>query len=85
MVMLHNYFYFYLLKGTQSFIHSFITNYLYSPRRTKNASTKPTFIASSTSPKIIIASLLSRWGNDALTKYVEEFIINSWAEKIRKQ
>ena len=31
--------------------------------------------------KTITASMLSRGSNDALTKDVEEYIINSWAEK----
>ena len=61
------------------------TIYFYSSQENKLVSTKPTFTASPTSRKTITASLLRRWGNDTLTKDVEELIINSWAEKRRKQ
>ena len=61
------------------------TNYFYFSPESKPVSTKPTFAASTTSQKIITASLHSRWGNDALTKDVEDLIINLWAEKARKQ
>ena len=55
------------------------------PSKNKLVSTKPTFNTLPTSQKIITASLLSRWGNDALTKDAEDLIINSWADKTRKQ
>ena len=61
------------------------TYYFYSSQEKKLVSTKPTITASPTSQKTITASLLSRWGNDRLTKNVEDLIINSWAENTRKQ
>ena len=61
------------------------TYYFYFSQGKKLVSTKPTITASPTSQKTITASLLSRWGNDRLTKNVEDLIINSWAENTRKQ
>ena len=61
------------------------TNYFCSSQENKLVSTKPTFNTSPTSQKTITASLLCRWGNDALTKDVGKFIINSWVEKTKKQ
>ena len=60
------------------------TNYFYSSQENKLIPTKPTFTTSPTSQKTIIASLLSRWGNNTLTKDMEDLIINSWAEKNKK-
>ena len=60
------------------------TSYFYSSQENKLISTKPAFTASPTSQKTITANLLSRWGNDALIKDVEDLIINSWAEKNKK-
>ena len=61
------------------------TNYLYSSQENKLISTKPTFTGSTTSQKTITASFLSKWDNDTLTKDLEDLIINSWAQKTRKQ
>ena len=66
-------------------IETFLLNYFYSSQKIKLVSTKPTFNASPISQKTITASLLSRWGNNALTKDVKDVIINSWAEKTRNQ
>ena len=62
-----------------------LQKFLYSSQENKLISTKPTFTTSLTSQKTITASLLSRWDNDTLTKDVEDLIVNSWAEKTRKQ
>ena len=61
------------------------TNYFCSSQENKLVSTKPTFNTSPTSQKTVTASLLCRWGNDALTNDVGKFIINSWVEKTKKQ
>ena len=42
------------------------------PRKKKLISTKPNFTTLPTSQKNITASLLSRWGNDTLTKNVKD-------------
>ena len=61
------------------------TYYFYSSPEKKLVSTKPTITDSPTSQKTIFASLLSRWGNNTLTKDMEDLIINSWAENTRMQ